>query len=147
MVGLHIKGRSDRLKNSELIGHGIKHFLVRYLQFLATKILAIEKTRMRSDSYPVRFGDRNCGVHCIGIARVKTGRDVRRADEFEQFIVMPRSFTKVGVKIDGQVHLFCKLSPIRKRSSSCSRSKSRRCARSEEHTSELQSPMYIVCRL
>src|SRR5438046_10122287 len=126
MVGLHIKGRSDRLKNSELIGHGIKHFLVRYLQFLATEILAIEKTRMRSDSYPVRFGDRNCGVHCIGIARVKTGRDVVRTVEFVQFLVMPRSFTKVGVKVDVQVHLYRKLRTIRQRASSCALPKSKR---------------------
>src|SRR6476619_1774384 len=51
MIRLHIQGRSDRLKNSKLISHGVEHFFVRYRQLLTSKILAIEKARMRSDSY------------------------------------------------------------------------------------------------
>src|SRR6476619_8477527 len=51
MIRLHMQGRSDRLKNSKLIGHGVEHFFVRYRQLLTSEILAIEKTRMRSDSY------------------------------------------------------------------------------------------------
>jgi hypothetical protein len=44
---------------------------------------------MRSDSYSVLLRRRNCGVHRIGIAGVKTGRDIRRADQLEQFCIVP----------------------------------------------------------
>ena len=55
---------------------------------------------MRADSDSVLFRRRNCGVHRIGIARVKTSCDVRRADELEQLRIVSRSFAEIGIKID-----------------------------------------------
>jgi hypothetical protein len=65
VIGSHGECRGDGLKNAELISHGIEHFFVRHIQFLASEIFTIEKTRMRSDSdSPLhRRGDR--GVHRI----------------------------------------------------------------------------------
>src|SRR5215470_2301186 len=53
VVRPHIQRGGDRLKNSELISHGVEDFLGGYRQLLASEILAIKKTRMRSDSYSV----------------------------------------------------------------------------------------------
>src|SRR4029077_4281784 len=66
VVRVDIQSGSDRLKNPELISHGVEHFFGGYRQLLASEILAIEKTRMRSDSdfMPLRRG--NGGVHRIG---------------------------------------------------------------------------------
>jgi hypothetical protein len=55
---------------------------------------------MRADSYSVLFRRGNGSVHHIGIAGVKTGRDIRRADKLEQLGVMARAFAKIGVQID-----------------------------------------------
>src|SRR5208337_5224279 len=41
----------------------------------------------------------------------------------------------------------CRHRPVLRRAPRRSRRRRRRPARSEEHTSELQSPMYLVCRL
>ena len=100
VVRLHVQCGGDRLKNSELISHSIEHFLVAYLQFLASEIFAIEKTRMRSDSDSVLLRRGNCSMHRIGIASVKSGRDIRRADELEQFIIVACAFAEIGVQID-----------------------------------------------
>src|SRR5262245_39200781 len=51
VIRLHVQRRSDRLKNSELISHGIEHFFNGDRQLLASEILTIEKTWMRPDSY------------------------------------------------------------------------------------------------
>src|SRR5437762_10079797 len=51
VIRLHIQCGGDRLKNSKLICHRVEHFFCGYRQLLASEILAIEKTRMRSDSY------------------------------------------------------------------------------------------------
>jgi hypothetical protein len=64
------------LKYSELVSHGIEHFFVGHLQFLASEIFAIEKARMRSDSDSMLRRRKNGGVNRIRIARVKTGCDV-----------------------------------------------------------------------
>src|SRR6476661_6785937 len=80
MIRLHIQRGSDRLKNSKLICHRVEHFFGGHRQLLASEILAIEKTWMRSDSYSLLLRRGNSGVHRFGIARVKTGRDIRRAD-------------------------------------------------------------------
>ena len=121
MVWSHSDGSGDRLKNAELVDYCVKDFFGGHFQFLATEIFSIEKTRMRSDSNLASLSSRNCGMHGIGIARVKTSCDVCRADEFKELAIMPCSFTEIGVKIDRQTHESCKLSPIRKRSSSRSR--------------------------
>ena len=88
VIRLHIQCGGDRLKNSKLICHRVEHFFGGYRQLLASEILAIEKTRMRSDSYSLLLRRGNGGVHRIGIAGVKTGRDIRRADQFEQLGVV-----------------------------------------------------------
>jgi hypothetical protein len=80
MVRSHIQCGGDRLKNSELISYRVEHFLIRYFEFLASEIFAIKKTRMRADRDSVLFSMGNRGVHGIGIAGVKTGRDVGRSD-------------------------------------------------------------------
>jgi hypothetical protein len=59
---------------------------------------------MRSDSYSLLLGCGNGGVHRIGIAGVKTGCDIRRADRLEQLVIVSRAFAKVGVQIDRQFH-------------------------------------------
>ena len=71
------------MKNSQLISYSVEHFLITYLQFLASEIFAIEKTWMRSDSDSVVLRRRNRSVHRIGIAGVKTSCDIRGADELE----------------------------------------------------------------
>src|SRR6516225_2052188 len=83
VIRLHIQRRGDRLKNSKLIGHAVKHLFGGYRQLLASEILAIEKTWMRSDSYSLLLRRGNGGVHRIGIAGVKAGRDIRRANQLE----------------------------------------------------------------
>ena len=100
VVGSHIECGGDRLKNSELISHGIEHFFVRHLQFLASEIFAVEKTGMGSDSNAVLLGRTNCGMHGIGIACVKTRRDTRRANKLEQLVIVAGAFTEIGIKID-----------------------------------------------
>ena len=85
VIGSHIQRAGDRLENSKLIGDRLEHFFVGYRHFLASEILAIEKTRVRSDSNVMLLGRGNGSVHRIGITGVKTGCDVRRADQFEQF--------------------------------------------------------------
>jgi hypothetical protein len=55
---------------------------------------------MPSDSDSVLFRCRNCSVHRIGVAGVKTSRDIRRANELEQFLIVACSFAKIGVQID-----------------------------------------------
>ena len=77
---------------------------------------------MRSDSYSLLLRRGNGGVHRIGIAGVKTSRDIRRADQLEQLGVVARAFAKIGVKIDNQIHDALKLRPMRNRSRSRSRS-------------------------
>jgi hypothetical protein len=32
---------------------------------------------------------------------MKTGCDIRRADELEQFVIVSRAFAEIGVQIDG----------------------------------------------
>ena len=135
VIRSHADGGGDRLKNSELISHGVEYFFVTYLQFLASKIFAIEKTWMRSDSDAVLLRRTNCGVHRIGIAGVKTGCDVRRANELEQLSIVSRAFAEIGVEIDLQFHDVCKLRPMRKSSNCCSRSTKSRCPSASE-TSE-----------
>src|SRR5215216_6130926 len=51
VIRFHIECGGDRLKNPKLISHGVEHFFGGYRQLLTSEILAIEKTRMRSDSY------------------------------------------------------------------------------------------------
>src|SRR5947207_5196413 len=128
VIWLHIQCGGDRLKNSKLISHRVEHFFGGYRQLLAPEILAIEKTWMRSDgnSLVVRRG--NGGVHRIGIASVKTGRDIRRADQVEKLCVVSRAFAEVGVQIDRQFHALWRLKPMRKRSKSRSRFINSRCA-------------------
>src|SRR6266568_6745890 len=135
VVRSHIKCGGDRLKNSELISHGVEYFFVAYLLFLASKIFAVEKTWMRSNSDPVLLRRTNCGVHCVGIAGVKTSCDIRRANELEQLSIVSRAFAKIGVEIDLQLHDVCKLRPMRKSSNCCSRSPKSRCP-SVSETSE-----------
>src|SRR5437867_2408475 len=122
VIRSHAHSRSDRLKNAKLIRHGIEDFFCAYLQFLASEIFAIKKAWMRSNRDSMLLRRRNCGVHRIGIAGVKTSCDIRRADELEQLGIVTRPFAQIGVKIDNQIHDTCKLSPMRKRSSSRSRS-------------------------
>src|SRR5438874_11076664 len=55
VIRLHIQCGGDRLKNSKLICHRAEHFFDGYCQLLASEILAIEKTRMCSDSYSLLF--------------------------------------------------------------------------------------------
>ena len=55
---------------------------------------------MRSDSDPVLFRRRNCSVHRVGIAGVKTSRDIRRANKLKQFVIVTCSFSEIGVQID-----------------------------------------------
>ena len=55
---------------------------------------------MRSDGYSLLLRRGNGGVHRIGIAGVKTGRDIRRADQVEKLGVVSRAFAEVGVQID-----------------------------------------------
>src|SRR5882757_4442631 len=100
MIRMHIQCGGDRLKNSKLIYHRAEHFFGGYRQLLASEILAIEKTRMRSDSYSLLLRRGNGGVHRIGIASVKTGRDIRRADQVEKLCVVSRAFTEIRVEID-----------------------------------------------
>src|SRR5437667_4697781 len=121
MVWSHSDGSGDRLKNAELVDYCVKNFFGGHFQFLATEIFSIEKTRMRSNGNPASLSSRNCDMHGIGIARVKTSCDVRRADELKQLGIMSGAFTEIGVKIDSHAHESRKLSPIRKRSSSRSR--------------------------
>src|SRR5207237_7045924 len=101
VVRLHAYAGSNRLKNAELISDGVEYFRSTYLQFFTSEILAIEKTWMRSDGDSVVLRGRNCGVHRIRIARVKTGRDICRADELEQFLIVTCAFAEVHVDIDG----------------------------------------------
>src|SRR5882757_249021 len=122
VIRLHIQCGGDRLKNSKLICHRAEHFFGGYRQLLASEILAIEKTRMRSDSYSLVLRRGNGGVHRIGTASVKTGRDIRRADQVEKLSVVSRAFAEVGVQIDRQFHALWRLKPMRKRSKSRSRS-------------------------
>ena len=88
------------MKNSKLISHRVEHFSGGYRQLLASEILAIEKTRMRSDSYSLLLRRGNRGVHRIGIAGVKTGRDIGRADQFEKLCIVPRAFAEISIEID-----------------------------------------------
>jgi hypothetical protein len=55
---------------------------------------------MRSNSNSMVFGRRNGGVHCIGITGVKTGRDIRRANQLEQLAIVPRAFAEVCIQVD-----------------------------------------------
>src|SRR6266404_7620801 len=135
MIRMHIQCGRDRLKNSKLICHGVEHFFGGHRQLLASEILAIEKTRMRSDSNSLLLRRGNGGVHRIGIAGVKTGRDIRRADQVEQLCVVSRAFAEVGVQIDRQFHVLWRLKPMRKRSKSRWRSINTRWASCSE-TSE-----------
>src|SRR6267378_5697510 len=139
MVRLHIQCGGDRLKNSKLICHPVEHFFGRHRQLLASEILAIEKTRMRSDSYSLLLRRGNGGVHRIGIAGVKTGRDICRADQVEKLCVVSRAFAEVGVQIDRQFHALWRLKPMRKRSKSRSRSINSRWASCSE-TSKKRTP-------
>src|SRR4030095_5416585 len=84
VIRLYIQCRGDRLKNSKLISHRIENFFRRYRQLLASEILAIEKTWMRSDRYSLLLRRGNGGVHRIGIAGMKTGCDICRANQLEQ---------------------------------------------------------------
>jgi len=69
---------------------------------------------MRSDSYLAASSPRkNGGVHRIGIAGVKTGRDICRADQVEKPCVVSRAFAEVGVQIDRQFHALWRLKPMR----------------------------------
>src|SRR6266576_2417028 len=122
VIRLTIQCGNERTKNSTLLRHRIEHFFGGHRQFLASKILAIEKTRMRSDSYSLLLRLGNGGVHRIGIASVKTGRDICRADQVEKLCVVSRAFAEVGVQIDRQFHALWRLKPMRKRSKSRSRS-------------------------
>src|SRR6186997_3672552 len=63
VIRLRIQRRGDRLKNSNLIGHAVEHFFGGYAQLLASEILAVEKTWMRSDSYSLLLCRGNGGVH------------------------------------------------------------------------------------
>ena len=79
----HSGGFGDRLKNAELKSYRIKDFVGGHFQFLAPEIFTIEKARMRSNSDSAGLRCQNRSMHRIGIARVKTSRDARRADEVE----------------------------------------------------------------
>ncbi len=79
----HSDSIRDRLKNAELKSYRIKNFVGGHFQFLAPEIFTIEKAWMRPDIDRVGLCCQNRGMHRIGIARVKTSCDVRRADEFE----------------------------------------------------------------
>jgi len=46
-------------------------------------------------------------VHRIGIASVKSGRDIRRADQLEKLRIVSRAFAQVRVQIDTQFHFWC----------------------------------------
>ena len=52
---------------------------------------------MRADRYLVSLSDRHSRAHGVRVARMKTGRDVRRRDELEEFIIMARAFAQIGV--------------------------------------------------
>src|SRR5947208_16710305 len=88
VIGSHTERGRNRLKYSKLISHRIEHFLVGHLQFLASEVFAIEKTRMLSNSYSMLHRRRNGIVHCVGMIIVKTGCDVGRADELEQLVIV-----------------------------------------------------------
>src|SRR6266480_1120224 len=135
VVRLHSGRRSDRLKNSELIDYPFTDFFRANFQFLSPEIFPIEKAGMRSNSHSVGLRPQDRGVHRIGIACMKTSRDAGRANELEQLGVVARAFAKIGVKIDTQIHTACKLSPMRNRIRSLSRSSKSRCAAASE-TSE-----------
>src|SRR6266487_6676585 len=139
VIRSHIQRGGDRLKNSKLISHGVEHFFGGYRQLLAPESFAIEKTRMRSDSYSLLLRRGNGGVHRIGIAGVETGRDIRRADQVEKLCVVSRAFAEVGVQIDRQFHALWRLKPMRKRSKSRSRSINTRWASCSE-TSKKRTP-------
>src|SRR5262245_12824626 len=96
----NIESGGDRLKDPELISQGIEHFLVTHLQLFASKIFAIEKTWMRSNRDAVLPGRTNCGMHRVGIAGVKTGCNIRRADQLKQLIIVSSAFAKIGIDID-----------------------------------------------
>src|SRR4030095_13386269 len=109
-----------------------KTFSAGYLSFFSPEIFPIEKAGMRSNRHSVCLRPQDRGVHRIGIAGVKAGRDAGRANELEQLGVGARACAKISIKIDNQIHRACKLSPMRNRFSSLSRSSKSRCASASE---------------
>src|SRR6516162_4275898 len=79
--------------------------------------------------------------HRVGIAGVEATGDIRRSYERQEFVVVSRAFTEIGVEIDNKAHLKCSSNPRRNCSMFRSRSRSSACAsRIETSANRTRSP-------
>jgi len=90
-----------------------RHFFLRHFQFLASEILRSKKLGCAPTATPMLHGRRNGGVHRIRIARVKPVAILAEVMNSNSRIAS-RSFAEIGIEIDLQVHVVCKLRPMRK---------------------------------
>src|SRR5437868_6069962 len=81
-----------RLKSPQLIHKQREQFRDGNSNVFSPKVLAIGKTWMRANRYALFFGSANRVENRRRIAGMKTGGDIRRADQLEQFGVVPGAF-------------------------------------------------------
>ena len=67
-----------RLCGTQLIGDGVRNFIVREWQLSASETLEIRKTRMRADAHAVGDRQPHGPVHHVRVACMKPASDVCR---------------------------------------------------------------------
>ena len=135
MIRTRACGNRQRMECSDLVNQLGEQLREGNGDLFSPEVFVVVEARVSADGDVFSFSCADRREDRQRITGVKTGRDVCRADELEQFAVVARAFSQIGIEINGQVHHDWRLRPMRKRSSSRSRSSRSRCASAGE-TSE-----------